>query len=248
LPWFRRIIGSEEFINNKERWCLWLLDIDPATLKSMKCVLERINKIKEIREKSARPFLAKTPHLFAQIAQPKDGDYIVIPMVSSERRKYVPIGFLSSETIASNLVFLMPNATIYHFGVLTSGMHMAWMRYVCGRLKSDYRYSKDIVYNNFPWPQTSLEKHRQSIEAAAQAVLDARAVFPNDSLADLYDPLTMPPKLTKAHEKLDKVVEKAYGREFDDDNQRVAYLFELYQDLSGELFKEEKKRRKGRKS
>ncbi|GHT65424.1 methylase [Spirochaetia bacterium] len=246
LPYFRRIIGSEEFINNKERWCLWLLDIEPNELRKLKLVLERVNNIKEIRLKSARPFLAEVPHLFAQIAQPKSGNYIVIPKVSSERRNYIPMGIMSYKTIASDLVFIIPNATIYHFGVLTSAMHMAWMRYVCGRLKSDYRYSKDIVYNNFPWPLEATDKQKEVIETAAQAILDARANFPNSSLADLYDPLTMPPELTKAHQRLDKAVEKAYGKSFVDDAARVAYLFELYQKMSGELFVGEKKKGRGK--
>jgi hypothetical protein len=246
MRWFRRIMGSEEFINNKERWCLWLLDIEPAVLRKMKYIIELINKVKSVREKSARPHLADIPHLFAQIAQPKNGNYIVIPKVSSEKRKYIPMGFLSSDIIASDLVFIVPNATKYHFGVLTSTMHMAWTRYVCGRLKSDYRYSKDIVYNNFPWPD-STEKQRKVIEELAQEVLTVREKFPKSNLAALYDPFTMPKDLLKAHQKLDKAVESAYGRSFDDDSQRVAYLFEMYQKLSGELFVEGKKRGKGRK-
>jgi hypothetical protein len=246
LPWFRRIVGSEEFINNKERWCLWFVDIEPGELRKMKYVMERLNQIKNIRKLSARPHLADIPHLFAQIAQPKDGDYIVIPKVSSEKRKYIPMGILSSDIIASDLVFIIPNATIYHFGILTSTMHMAWTRYVCGRLKSDYRYSKDIVYNNFPWPSPT-EKQTTAIEESAQIILDTRAKFTKSSLSDLYDPISMPPELVKAHQKLDKAVEKAYGRTFDDDSQRVAYLFELYQQKSGELFVDEKNRGRGRK-
>jgi hypothetical protein len=242
LPWFRRIVGSEEFINNKERWCLWLLDIEPSVLRKLKLVMERLNQVKELRQQSARPHLADIPHLFAQIAQPKEGNYIVVPQVSSEKRKYIPIGFLSAETIASNLVNIITNATMYHFGVLTSTMHMAWTRYVCGRLKSDYRYSKDIVYNNFPWPNPS-DKQKAEIEKMALDILDIRAQFPKASLADLYDPVAMPPALSKAHQKLDKAVEAAYGRTFVDDSQRVAYLFEQYQRLVGELFVEGKKRR-----
>jgi hypothetical protein len=155
---------------------------------------------------------------------------------------------------------IIPDATLYEFGVINSTMHMAWMRYVCGRLELRYRYSASIVYNNFPWPDPTakqkmddrkvkqyLTKQKAAIERAAQAVLDARALFPKSSLADLYDPLTMPPKLVKAHQKLDKAVEAAYGRSFDDDSQRVAYLFELYQKLSGELFAETRRRGKGRK-
>jgi len=245
-PWFRRIVGSDEFINNKERWCLWLVDLTPAELRKLKSVKNRVSKVKIVREESARPFLADIPHLFAQIAQPKEGNYIVVPQVSSEKRKFIPMGFLSTETIASNLVNIIPNATMYHFGVLTSTMHMAWTRYVCGRLEMRYRYSKDIVYNNFPWP-TPTEKQKTEIEKVAGNVLDARAKFPNSSLADLYDPVAMPLALAKAHQKLDKAVEASYGRTFDDDGQRVAFLFELYQKLAGELFVEEKKRGKRRK-
>lgn len=247
LPYFRRFIGSEEFINNKERWCLWLVDIEPNELKKLKSVLQRVNNVKEIRSKSARPFLAEIPHLFAQIAQPKTGDYIVVPKVSSERRKYIPMGIVSSDIIASDLVFIIPNATIYDLGILMSEMHMVWMRYVCGRLEMRYRYSKDIVYNNFPWPVPT-DKQVTAIEEKAQQILGIRSEFPNSSLADLYDPLTMPPKLIKAHHALDSAAEKAYGKTFEDDAGRVAYLFELYQKMSGELFTETgKKRRNGRK-
>jgi hypothetical protein len=153
---------------------------------------------------------------------------------------------MQKDVIASNANFTISNASTYHFGILTSTMHMAWMRYVCGRLKSDYRYSNTIVYNNFPFPNPT-DKQKAEIEKLAQEVLDHRAKFPNSSLADLYDPLTMPKELLKAHQKLDKAVETAYGRTFDSDSQRVAYLFELYQKLTGELFVDEKKKGKGRK-
>jgi hypothetical protein len=169
-----------------------------------------------------------------------------VPSTSSEKRKYIPIGFVDKNTISSDANLLIPNATLYEFGVITSAMHMAWMRYVCGRLKSDYRYSASIVYNNFPWPTPS-DKQKKGIESAAQEVLDARQIYPELSLASLYEPNTMIPELTKAHQKLDKAVEAAYGRTFANDAEQVAYLFELYQKLSGELFKEEKKRGKGRK-
>ena len=242
--YFRRFISAHEFLNNKERWCLWLVDIKPDELKKLKYVYERVKNVKKIREKSARPFLADIPHLFAQITQPEKKDYILIPRVSSETRKYIPMGFFNHKSIASDTCLIIPDCSVYHFGILTSTMHMAWMRYVCGRLKSDYRYSKDIVYNNFPWPNPT-EKQKAVIENTAQDVLDIRAKFPNSSLADLYDPVAMPPILIKAHQKLDKAVEAAYGRSFADDGQRVAFLFELYQKLSGELFVEGKKREKG---
>jgi len=192
--WIHKYIGAYEFINNKSRWCLWLVGANPNELKQCPTVIKRIESIREFRANSVaagtRKF-ADTPTLFCQIAQP-DSDYIVVPKVSSERRRYIPMGFLSKNVIASDLVFLIPNATLYHFGVLTSNVHMAWMRAVCGRLKSDYRYSKDIVYNNFPWC-TPTEEQKAKIEQTAQAILDARALYPDCSLADLYDELTMPP-------------------------------------------------------
>jgi hypothetical protein len=245
-PWIKRFISAHEFINNEQRWCLWLVGIEPSELRRLKLVYARVKEVKSIREASARPQLAAIPHLFAQITQPAGQDFILIPSTSSENRKYIPIGFFSADNIAANSCHIIPNGTVYHFGVLTSAMHMAWVRRVCGRLESRYRYSKDIVYNNFPWPAPA-DKQKAAIERAAQAVLDARALFPASSLADLYDPLTMSPELTKAHQKLDKAVEKAYGRVFADDAERVAYLFELYQQKCGELFAETKRRGKGRK-
>jgi hypothetical protein len=157
------------------------------------------------------------------------------------------MGFFTARYIAANSCHIIPNGTLYHFGILNSSMHMAWTRYVCGRLEMRYRYSKDIVYNNFPWPCEITETQKTNIESAAQSILDARKNHPDSTLADLYDPLAMPPDLVKAHNKLDKAVDKAYGRVFDDDIERVAYLFELYQKLSGELFRDEKKRGKGKK-
>lgn len=246
--YFRKFIGSEEFINNKERWCLWLEDINPTELKSLKLVLDRVQKVKAIREKSSRPQLAEIPHLFAQITQPKGVDYIVIPSVSSERRKYIPIGFEKSNVISSNLNLIVPNGTLFHFGVLTSAMHMAWVKYICGRLKSDFRYSKDIVYNNFPWPENPSEKQVKAIEAAAQKVLEVRAEFPNSSLADLYDPLTMPPALVKAHHELDKAVDVAYRpQSFTTEANRMEYLFGLYEKYTANLFTKEKAK-KGKKN
>jgi hypothetical protein len=239
--YFRKFIGAEEFINNKERWCLWLQDINPTELKSLKLVLDRVQKVKAIREKSSRPQLAQIPHLFAQITQPKDVDYIVVPSVSSERRKYIPIGFEKSNVISSNLNLIIPNGTLYHFGILTSAMHMAWVKTVCGRLESRYRYSKDIVYNNYPFPQNPTDKLIKSIETASQKVLDARLQFPNSSLADLYDPLTMPPILVKAHNELDKAVDLAYRPQaFTSEANRMEFLFELYEKYTADLFTKEK--------
>lgn len=238
---FRKFIGAEEFINNKERWCLWLQDINPTELKSLKLVLDRVQKVKAIREKSSRPQLAQIPHLFAQITQPPNVDYIVVPSVSSERRNYIPIGFEKSKVIASNLNLIVPNGTLYHFGVLTSSMHMAWVKTVCGRLESRYRYSKDIVYNNYPFPDNPNDKQVKAIETAAQKVLDARQQFPNSSLADLYDPLTMPPALVKAHNELDKAVDLAYRPQaFTSEANRMVFLFELYEKYTADLFTKEK--------
>jgi len=186
--------------------------------------------------------LADFPTLFGEIRQPET-NYLLIPRVSSERRKCIPIGFLSKDVIAGDSTLVIPNATLYEFGILTSIMHMAWVRYVCGRLEMRYRYSASIVYNNYPWPSPT-GKQASAIETAAQNVLDARNKYPDLSLATLYDSNTMIPELVKSHQKLDKAVEAAYGRAFEDDGQRVALLFELWQNAVGELFVEGK----GRKS
>ena len=175
------------------------MNAEPQHLKKCPLIVARIQKVREHRESSSREAtrkLAQTPSLFGEIRQPESGHYLLVPSTSSERRKYIPIGFMNSSDISSNANLLVPNATLYEFGVLTSQMHMAWMRTVCGRLKSDYRYSAQIVYNNFPWPDIS-EEQKAAIMQKAQAVLDARSQFPDSSLADLYDPNTMPPVLTK---------------------------------------------------
>jgi hypothetical protein len=245
--YIKPLISAREFLNGLRRWCLWLADAEPGELRKMPEVMKRVEAVKNFRLASVAPSTrdhAATPSLFRDRNQPDT--FIVIPRVSSETRKYIPMGFFDHNSIAGDTCMIIPNGTVYHFGILTSTMHMAWTRYVCGRLKSDYRYSKDIVYNNFPWPDPS-EKQAVVIGKAAQEVLDIRARFPDSSLADLYDPVAMPPVLSKAHQKLDKVVEAAYGRSFTDDSQRVAYLFELYQKLSGELVVEGMKRGKGRK-
>lgn len=242
INYLRKFVGSHEFINKIDRWCLWLQDINPTELKKLKFVVERVERVRKIREQSSRPQLASIPHLFAQITQPKDLDYIMIPSVSSERRKYIPMGFEKSEVIASNLCLIIPKATIYHFGILTSNIHMSWVNCICGRLKSDYRYSKDIVYNNFPWPENPTDKQKESVEAAAQAVLDARAMFPDASLADLYDPNTMPPVLVKAHQALDKAVDLCYRPQpFINETKRIEFLFELYDKYTSGMFAKEKK-------
>lgn len=211
--WLRPYIGAEEFINRRERWCFWLKEATPADIKQNKILYERVTAVREFRLASSAKTTngyAKVPHLFAQITQPDGVDYLLIPRVSSERRLYVPIGFMNAGTIASDAVQIIPNATLYHFGILTSSVHMAWMRMVCGRLKSDYRYSKDIVYNNFPWPKP-IHRHHQRIEQAAQGILDARALYPDSSLAALYDKNTMPTELYEAHQRNDRAVKAAYG-------------------------------------
>jgi hypothetical protein len=249
--WIRPFLGADEFINNTQRWCLWLVDCPPTELRAMPEVLKRVQAVKAMRAASTdkqTQLDAATPTRFQKIRQPKS-NYLLIPSVSSERRAYVPIGFIDAKVIVSNLVYSLPDATLFHFGILNSAMHNAWMRTTCGRLKSDYRYSNTIVYNNFPWPDlpksseknqalAPVHKAQTAIETAAQAVLDARAQFQTGaqpaSLADLYDPLTMPPVLLKAHQKLDSAVDAAYAlsggkKTWKNDAERVAYLFELYQ-------------------
>jgi hypothetical protein len=233
--YIRCFLGADEYINNLPRYCLWLVGVSPGDLRKMPFVMARIEKVRQMRlasRKEATRNSAKIPTLFQENRQP-DANYIIIPSVSSERRDYVPIGFMDKDTIVSNLVLIIPNATLYHFGILTSNVHMAWMRAVCGRLKSDYRYSGSIVYNNFPWPDaTDLQK--ANIEKSAQTVLDARAKFPDNSLADLYDPLTMPPELLKAHQTLDRNVMKLYKFPAKDTSESgiVAKLMERYQVLA----------------
>ena len=246
--YIRPFLGAEEFINNKKRYCLWLLNAESQHLKKCPLIIARIQKVREHREGSSREAtrkLAQTPSLFGEIRQPESGHYLLVPSTSSERRKYIPIGFMNSSDISSNANLLVPNATLYEFGVLTSQMQMAWMRTVCGRLKSDYRYSAQIVYNNFPWPDIS-EEQKAAIMQKAQAVLDARAQFPDSSLADLYDPNTMPPVLTKAHAALDSAVDKLYRKTaFPDDAARVAFLFELYGKKTEGLTSRAKKQARG---
>ena len=210
-PYIKKLLGSSEFINNKKRWCLWLTEATPHQLKAMPLVMNRVQLCKEDRESSpdaGRRKLADTPTLFRETNNPTD--YIAVPKVSSERRRYVPMGFLHDDTIPTDLLFIIPSATLYHFAILESNVHMAWMRAVCGRLKSDYRYSKDIVYNNFPWPSPTPEQ-KARIAEAAQAILDARALYPDSSLAELYDPTLMPKELLQAHRQNDRLVMAAYG-------------------------------------
>jgi len=240
VQFIKQFMMGYEFINNIRRYCLWLVDCPPAVLKNLPLVRERVENIREYRKKSTKEATRKkasTPTLFDENHQPTQ-NYIGFPQVSSERRRYIPIGFLSPDIIAGNKIYVIPNATLYHFGILTSLMHMAWIRYVAGRLKNDFNYTNTIVYNNFPWP-TSTEKQKTDIEEAAQTVLEVRLKFPESSLADLYDPDLMPPDLVKAHLKLDRLVEKAYGKTFADDAERVAFLFEEYRKLTEGLFVKE---------
>lgn len=243
--YFKPFISAHEFINNKERWCLWLEGIEPSELNKLKLIKERVAKVKQLRLKSARPQLANVPHLFAQITQPKNQDFILIPRHSSENRKYIPIGLFSSKNIAADSCLIVPKGSLYNFGVLTSLMHMAWVKNICGRIKSDFRYSKDIVYNNYPWPDSPNVKQTKAIEVAAQKVLDAREQFPKSSLADLYDTSSMPPVLVKAHNELDKAVDLAYrSQTFTSEANRMVFLFELYEKFNADLFTKEKVKKK----
>ena len=210
IPYIKRLSGATEFINNKKRWCLWLVGVSPAELRKMPKVMERIELCKADRLTGAddRKKLAETPALFRETKNPDTA--IVVPRHSSENRRYIPFGFIGKDMILTDAAMCIPEAGVYEFGVLESNIHMAWVRAVCGRIKSDYRYSKDIVYNNFPWP-TPTEQQKQKIEQTAQAVLDARSLYPDCSLADLYDELTMPPELRKAHHQNDIAVMQAYG-------------------------------------
>ena len=229
-PWY----GSEEFIHQKPRYCLWLGDCSPAELRQMPHCMKRIEAVRNMRLASSSAGtrkLADRPTRF-HVENMPDTNFIIIPSVSSEKRRYIPMGFMSPDMLASNLVLIIPDATLYHFGILESNVHMAWMRAVCGRLEMRYRYSKDVVYNNFPWPAPT-DAQKAKIEQTAQAILDARAKYPDSSLADLYDDLTMPIELRKAHQDNDRAVMQAYG--FDvktmTESQCVAELFKLYQEL-----------------
>jgi hypothetical protein len=244
--WIRQILSGEDFINGRSRQCLWLATAAPAELRQCTGVMHRVEKVKNFRKQSNRlatQKLADTPTLFGEVRQPQS-QYLFVPKTSSERREYVPIGFVSSDVIINNTSLFVDQATPFHFGILSSTMHNAWMRATCGRLESRFRYSSSVVYNNYPWPgfagEPLSDKHRTAIEQAAQCVLDARAQFASSSLADLYDPLTMPPALLKAHQKLDTAVDVAYQpsggkKSYASDAERVAFLFELYQRITSLL-------------
>lgn len=242
--WIHPFLMGKEFLNNIPRFCLWLKNVSPTEIKKYPSVYNRIEKVRIFRLASKRKQTlkaAKFPSLFGEERQP-DSSYLAIPKVSSENRLYIPIGFCDENIICGDKLFNLPNATLFHFGIITSLMHNTWMRYTCGRLKSDYSYSNTLVYNNFPWPENPTEKQKQTVEEAAQKVLDVRAKFPESSLADLYDPNTMPPELVKAHQGLDKAVDLCYRPQpFINETKRIEFLFELYDKLTSGMFGSKKK-------
>lgn len=233
--WIRKVLGASEFLNGKERWCLWLVDATETDLKSMPFVSKRLNEIRKLRIKSGHTAalkMAEKPHLFMQISQPKSGEYILIPSVSSERRTYVPMGFFGCDVISTNLNYIIPNGTLYEFGILNSLMHNDWMRLVAGRLKSDYRYSSSVVYNPFPWPKVD-ESQRSLIENLAEEILLTRAGHPGKTLAELYDPDKMPEDLHRTHQVLDRAVERLYrDRPFKDTEDRLSFLLSRYESMA----------------
>jgi hypothetical protein len=243
----RPFLGAQELIRGQKRYCLWLSDVLPSELASIKPIKERVERVRIWRSQSNRQntkLLAATPTMFAEIRQPTT-DYLAIPTVSSERRKYLPIDYLTAETVASNQLYVLPNANKFMFGILTSEMHMAWMRQVCGRMKSDFRYSASIVYNNYPFPPAPTEAQRQAVAAAAEGVLAARASFATESLAALYDPGTMPPALARAHQALDRAVDRCYRPQpFATELARLEFLFGLYQQLSAPVLGAPAKKRR----
>ena len=245
--YFRLFIGGYEFLNNVERWCLWLVDANPTEITNLPLVLDRIEKVKRNRLESKRPTTQKdaaTPMLFGEIRQ-TNSDYLALPEVSSENRNYIPVGYVPKTTIASNKIYMVPNASLVSFGILSSLMHNTWLKQISGRMKSDISYSTGIVYNNFPFPENPTEKQIKAIEEKAQKVLDARLEFPTSSLSDLYNALAMPPALVKAHNELDKAVDLAYrSQPFISEAKRMEFLFELYEKYTADLFTKEKPKKK----
>ena len=248
------LISAHEFIHDERRWCLWLKDANPNEWRQLPEVMKRVQAVREFRAKSKRAAtqrLAEVPYLFGEIRQP-ESDYVLIPRHSSENRRYVPMAFFSPSFIVADSCSAVPDATLYHFGVLTSAMHMAWMRQICGRLKSDYRYSNNLVYNNFPFPSEPTDRQQARVAQAAQAVLDARAQFPQATLADLYDPNAMPRELLVAHRAVDEAVDACYGtRRFKTDLERLEFLFDLYRQYTDpltQLAERETRRAKRRRS
>lgn len=232
--YIRRYMGANDLIKDKCRYCLWLKDCTPNDLKNMPLILKRLKLVQSSRlnsKKAATQKWAKLPSLFTEDRQPNN-DYLMVPVVSSEQRRYIPMAFVSKDVIANTNAQMIPNAGLYEFAILESNMHMGWMRTVAGRMKSDYAYSAKIVYNNFPWPSPT-DKQKEKITNTAQEILDARALYPKDSLADLYDPLTMPPELLKAHQNNDRAVMEAYGLpvKTTTESDAVAFLFDLYSKL-----------------
>lgn len=248
--WFKQWLGSREFINKQERWCLWLGECSPNELKKMPYALKRVEAVRKQRLASkSRPTqkLADKPTRF-HVENMPNTNFLAIPEVSSERRKYIPIGFLSPEVLASNKLQIIQNASYYLFGIITSVMHMAWVRHIAGRLKNDYSYSNSLVYNSFPFPKDVNDKQKKKVEKAAQLVLDIRDKYPDSSLADLYDPLTMPPDLMKAHQKLDKAVDLCYRPQpFVSELNRIEYLFGEYEKLIAPLLQTEQKKKPRKK-
>lgn len=238
LVFIRHFLGAYEYLNSVNRYCIWLVDADPAQMKKCRTIMERVEKVKEFRQKSKAESTRDYPYhtLFRQVTQPKTS-YILIPAHTSENRLYVPFGFFDKNTIVGNSCFSIPGATLSHFGIIQSAMHMSWMRYTCGRLKGDYRYGKDIVYNNFPWPIIEQTDPRaEKVITCAQAVLNCRINFSGSTLSDLYDPLAMPADLLKAHKSLDAAVDKCYRKEtFRSELERVEFLFNLYEKYSAGL-------------
>ena len=276
------LIGAREFLYNEKRYCLWLVDASPSEIKEMKFVVQRIKAVKEDRGKGgiSKKSCIDKPHLFGENRQPRS-DFLVIPKLSSENRRYIPMGFFSQNTIITDLVSAIPNATLYHFGTLSSINHMVWVKYICGRMKSDFRYT-NLVYNNFPWPENPTEKQVAAIEFAVQRVLEVRKKYQENkvvafvhsspptkeqfdsplwqgedqktiqksaSLADLYDSITMPLDLVKAHNDLDKAVDQAYrSQPFTSEAKRMEFLFELYEKYTADLFTKEKLKRSVKKA
>lgn len=232
-PYIKKLIGAREFLQNKDRYCLWLVNISPSELKSMPLVLDRVRKCKEMRLAAKDPGtrkLAERPTEFRETYNYEN--YLVVPKLTTPDKKYIPMGFFGKDVISTDLNYITENANLYHFGILESNVHMSWMRVVCGRMGNAYRYSAGVVYNNFPWP-TSSDLQIERITKTAQSILDARELYPNSSLADLYDELIMPSELRKAHQENDKAVMEAYGFDWRimSESECVAELMKMYQDL-----------------
>lgn len=232
----KKVLGADEFINGIERWCLWLVDVNENELKKSPLVFERVQAVKDFRMRSPKASTKKkanTPHLFDENRHPQSGEYILVPSVSSERRLYVPLGIFDSNVVSTNRNYIIPNGTLYEFGVLSSLMHNDWMRLVTGRLESRYSYSSSVVYNTFPWPEKT-ELQRKEIEFLAEEVLLTRAEFPGRTLAELYDPDKMPTALLAAHQALDRAVDRLYrDRPFKDATERLSCLLARYEALVG---------------